>query len=40
MIPYKLIPGGLTVGNPKNRFMMLDSSATNLQDPSSMVNLG
>eukprot|EP00801_Mesodinium_rubrum_P005179 Mrub_05182.p1 GENE.Mrub_05182~~Mrub_05182.p1 ORF type:complete len:352 (+),score=88.46 Mrub_05182:82-1056(+) len=40
VIPYKLIPGGLTVGSPGKRKMMLDSSASNLQDPSSMVDLG
>lgn len=38
--PQKLLPGALTLGSPEKRQMMLDSSATNLQDPSSMVDLG
>jgi len=38
--PYKLIPGGLTLGKANERFMMIDGSATNIQNPQSMQDLG
>jgi len=38
--PYKLIPGGLTLGKASERFMMIDGSATNIQNPQSMKDLG
>lgn len=40
MQPYKLIPGGLTLGKASQRFMMIDGSATNIQNPQSMQDLG
>ena len=40
LMPYQLIPGALTLGNPQKRQMMINSSATNLQDPNSMVDHG
>jgi len=39
LLPYKLVPGGLTM-SPNKRYLMLNGSCSNLQDPSSMKSLG